>query len=180
MTQTLIRGSLTAEALVQSQTRPSGISGRQSGTKDSRLIDGPSQRRLLFNPRPGQVGLAVDKVALSMLSKYFSSALSVPFHQCSILILSPISDATQSLQLATTENNFVLHVVRYEHFTLCTIYSFSGGEAEVAFPASDIRRGLSRWPCGLKRRSAAAWLLGSRVRIPLRAWMFVPSVFCVA
>ena len=30
-----------------------------------------------------------------------------------------------------------------------------------------------RWPCGLKRWSAAAPLLRSRVRIPLKAWMFV-------
>jgi hypothetical protein len=29
----------------------------------------------------------------------------------------------------------------------------------------------------LRRRSAAAWLLGSRVRIPLRAWMFVSCVY---
>jgi hypothetical protein len=35
----------------------------------------------------------------------------------------------------------------------------------------------SRWPCGLRRRSAAAWLLGSRVRIPLREWMFVSRVY---
>jgi hypothetical protein len=30
----------------------------------------------------------------------------------------------------------------------------------------------SRCPRGLRRRSSAAWLLGSRVRIPLRTWMF--------
>jgi hypothetical protein len=30
----------------------------------------------------------------------------------------------------------------------------------------------SRWPRGLRRRSAAAWLLRAQVRIPLRAWMF--------
>jgi hypothetical protein len=35
--------------------------------------------------------------------------------------------------------------------------------------------GRSEWPRGL-RRSAAAWLLGSRVRIPLGAWMFVCCV----
>jgi hypothetical protein len=29
----------------------------------------------------------------------------------------------------------------------------------------------------LRRRSAAAWLLGSRVRIPLGAWMFVCCVY---
>jgi hypothetical protein len=36
--------------------------------------------------------------------------------------------------------------------------------------------GRSRWPRGLRRRSAAAWLLGSRARIPLGAWMFVCCV----
>ena len=37
----------------------------------------------------------------------------------------------------------------------------------------------SRWPYSLKRRYEAARLLGSRVRIPLRAWMFVCFVFVV-
>jgi hypothetical protein len=37
--------------------------------------------------------------------------------------------------------------------------------------------GRSHWPRGLRRRSAAAWLLGSRVRIPLGAWMFVSCVY---
>jgi hypothetical protein len=31
----------------------------------------------------------------------------------------------------------------------------------------------SQWPCVLRRRSAADRLLGLRVRIPPRAWMFV-------
>jgi hypothetical protein len=35
----------------------------------------------------------------------------------------------------------------------------------------------SQWPRGLRRRSAAAWLLRSRVRIPLGAWMFVSCVY---
>ena len=33
--------------------------------------------------------------------------------------------------------------------------------------------GWSRWPCGVRRGSAATWLLGSQVRISHRAWMFV-------
>ena len=37
----------------------------------------------------------------------------------------------------------------------------------------------SWWPCSLRRRSAAAWLFGSRIRIPLNAWMFVSCNFCV-
>jgi len=39
--------------------------------------------------------------------------------------------------------------------------------------------GLCRCPCGLKRQSAAACQLGSRVQIPLKAWMFVLCVCCV-
>jgi hypothetical protein len=37
----------------------------------------------------------------------------------------------------------------------------------------------SRWPLGLRRRSSAAWLLESRVRIALRTWMFVCCVYVV-
>jgi len=36
----------------------------------------------------------------------------------------------------------------------------------------------SQWPCGLKRRSAAAHLLSFWVRIPAGAWMFVVSALC--
>jgi hypothetical protein len=35
---------------------------------------------------------------------------------------------------------------------------------------------LYEWPRGLSRRSAAAWLLGSRVRFTVGAWMFVCCV----
>jgi len=36
----------------------------------------------------------------------------------------------------------------------------------------------SQWPRGLRRRSAAARLLGFRVRIPPATWMSVLSVLC--
>jgi hypothetical protein len=36
-----------------------------------------------------------------------------------------------------------------------------------------------RWPYGLRRRSAVSLLPESRVRIPLRAWMFVSCSCCV-
>ena len=39
--------------------------------------------------------------------------------------------------------------------------------------------GRSQWPCGLRRRSTAARLLRSWVRIPSRACMFVCCVCCV-
>jgi len=37
----------------------------------------------------------------------------------------------------------------------------------------------SPWPCGRRRRSEADWLLGSRVLVPLRTWMYVCCVGCV-
>jgi hypothetical protein len=44
-----------------------------------------------------------------------------------------------------------------------------------------VKSSISRfqWPRGLRRRSAAAWLLGSRVRIPLGTWMFVSCFYVV-
>jgi hypothetical protein len=39
--------------------------------------------------------------------------------------------------------------------------------------------GQSQWPRGLRRRSTAARLLRSSVRIPPEAWMFVCCVCCV-
>src|SRR5215469_3299969 len=42
-----------------------------------------------------------------------------------------------------------------------------------------LRDSRSQWPCGLKRRSSAARLLRSWVRIPPGAWMFVCCECCV-
>jgi hypothetical protein len=41
-----------------------------------------------------------------------------------------------------------------------------------------INLSLSRCPCGVRRRPESARLLGSRVRIPLKACMFVSCVLC--
>jgi hypothetical protein len=53
-----------------------------------------------------------------------------------------------------------------DHFTLniVTVHPFEG---------------RSQWPCGLRRGSAAARLLGSWVRIPPEAWMSVSCECCV-
>jgi len=41
-----------------------------------------------------------------------------------------------------------------------------------------INLSLSRCPCGVRRRPESARLLGTRVRIPLRACMLVSCVLC--
>jgi hypothetical protein len=52
----------------------------------------------------------------------------------------------------------------YNHVLLLPLYHFVGG---------------SQLPCGLRSVSAATRLLGSRVRIPPKAWMSVSYVCCV-
>jgi hypothetical protein len=42
-----------------------------------------------------------------------------------------------------------------------------------------VTTGRTRCPCSLRRWSAAGSSLGSRVRIPLRSWMFITCVCCV-
>jgi len=60
--------------------------------------------------------------------------------------------------------------IRISHKQKSEDYDFSG---LIKFMLSSL------WPCGLRRRSAAARLLGLWVRIqPAAAWMFVVSVVC--
>jgi hypothetical protein len=49
----------------------------------------------------------------------------------------------------------------------------TANEALSYFASTIYTHRRSQWPRSLWRRSAVAWLLGSRVRIPLGAWMFV-------
>jgi hypothetical protein len=51
------------------------------------------------------------------------------------------------------------------------------GGIGTGFYTAAVIEGRSQWPRSLRRRSTAAWLLGSRVRIPLGAWMFVSCVY---
>jgi hypothetical protein len=47
----------------------------------------------------------------------------------------------------------------------------------INFNGPRLAGGRSQWPLGLKRRSAAAWVLGACVRIRLGAWMFFCCVY---
>jgi hypothetical protein len=55
----------------------------------------------------------------------------------------------------------------------------TANEARSYFASTIYPHRRSQWPRSLWRRSAVAWLLGSRVRIPLGAWMFV-ALSCVS
>jgi len=82
----------------------------------------------------------------------------------------------------------LLNIILLIHIMTSVMYG--GPEMYVIFYASEItlwyvdnssiinfRR--SQWSCGLRRRSSAARLLRSWVRIPPKAWMFVLWVLCV-
>jgi hypothetical protein len=61
------------------------------------------------------------------------------------------------------------------------IFSYDFSECSVLFICTDTntQHRRSQWPCGLRRGSAAARLLGLWVRIPPRAWMSVCCECCV-
>ena len=59
-----------------------------------------------------------------------------------------------------------------------SVYCFVLPASSTHFPDTYNNIRLSQWPLGLRRRSAAARLLRSWVRIPPTAWMFVVSVVC--
>ena len=82
-----------------------------------------------------------------------------------------------------TESQSVLYVIK----CLCCVFIFEMSSCLLhiyiyiyiyiyTHTHTYIRR--SQWPGGLRRRSAAARLLRSWVRIPPGAWMFVVSVVC--
>jgi hypothetical protein len=74
---------------------------------------------------------------------------------------------------------------RRHMWTDCRIMMLSAAEIKwhkmnVVFKlliGSNEKGSRSRWPRGIRRRSAAAWLLGSRDGIPLRALVFVSCVY---
>jgi len=61
----------------------------------------------------------------------------------------------------------------------CTAIHRSAMTVGFGFSVPSILVGRSQWPCGLRRRSAAARLLRSWFRIPPGAWMFVCCECCV-
>jgi hypothetical protein len=62
-----------------------------------------------------------------------------------------------------------------------TYVAWEGRNIAYVFASTDtmqyVNLGRSQWPRDLRHRTAASWLLGSWVRIPLVAWMFVCCVY---
>ena len=96
--------------------------------------------------------LCHGKIELYMLSTNITSGIYMRLHE---IILSK-----QRMRSSLITNFDVLNFLKL-FYTLILDYS------------------QSQWPRGLRRRSAAARLLRSWVRIPPRAWMFVCCECCV-
>ena len=67
------------------------------------------------------------------------------------------------------------HAHTYGHYITTSL----GGTSLIKIRINNVAIGRSHWPRGLRRRSAAARLLRSWVRIPPGAWMFVCCECCV-
>jgi hypothetical protein len=65
------------------------------------------------------------------------------------------------------------------HVSTSTRSSLRGHIQRYTNTTNILSKGRSQWPRGLRRRSSAARLLRSWVRIPTEAWMFVCCEFCV-
>jgi len=76
-------------------------------------------------------------------------------------------------RLATNNMNKLVFVIE------TVVFRGVGTGMLLLFESSNVFIGRSQWPRGLSRRSSAARLLRSWVRIPPRAWMFVCCECCV-
>ena len=82
------------------------------------------------------------------------------------------------------ENVFVIIKMCYVHnqwydISCATLYVGGSNNVKHTINSNNNLNCRSQWPCGLRRRSTAACLLRSWVRIPPRAWMFVCCDCCV-
>jgi hypothetical protein len=87
---------------------------RQAMTWFRWLVAGVSWWRCGFDTKPVHAAVTKDKVAVTRFcfSEYFSSLLSVGFHQSPILIHSSITDNIYSLILTVSLNNTHLPMIK--------------------------------------------------------------------
>ena len=78
---------------------------------------------------------------------------------------SSINHSLPSLMSRNNRHSYTRIICVYMHYSTCSKYEHAKG---------------FQWPCDLRRRSSAASLLGSRLRIPLKLeYSFVFVVCCV-
>ena len=91
----------------------------------------------------------------------------------------PIAQIYEPIFLPVLVNRRLPYFVFFDVLTLTVVKKLvmTANSCSVIFLINSIRE--SKWPRGLRRRSTAARLLRSWVRIPRWAWMFVCCVCCV-
>jgi len=100
------------------------------------------------------------------------------------LLITANRAAPRPIQVVNTRSSVQRQIVQRLFQRLCqVITAYRTTLPKIRIPRTimfdKLWRSRSRWPHGLRHRSAAARLLGSQVRIPLRAWMLVSCVCCV-
>jgi hypothetical protein len=109
------------------------------------------------------------------------------YHYCTQLTL--LENIFQVLKVFDDQHGFlcVFHVNRKmislsAHRNISRLHSLkrrlSAQKNEPQLYVRITKRGRTWWPCDLRRRSAAAWLLGSGIRIPLTAPSSLTFVVC--
>jgi hypothetical protein len=111
-----------------------------------------------------------------LLNNYYTIGLSLSPYE--IQKLRHLSYSSNSMEQNPAKIE-ALSWSRTSTFLAMGLYSEqdeSSPHAHMHFSIMYLNVSRSQWPRGLRRRSAAAWLLESRVRIPLGTWMFVCCV----
>ena len=121
------------------------------------------------------------------MASFLSALLFLPsiFHYAALLLAADSKQRGQALPSSS-------HDVNVETFEAAAAYGFDTRQGVRSLIYNRLiinndsqkhnyicKYSRSQWPCGLRRRSSAARLLRSWVRIPPKAWMFVLWVLCV-
>jgi hypothetical protein len=135
-----------------------------------------------------RVGLRISEDCLPIYWDQPTSTTAHNSHQFCVRLVPPVDGQVMPETCRDIEHQWSVVKVKSESGWLCYYVITSQDQwinvVCVWFRYAVIRSQVpgnvttqSRWPCHLKRRSGAAWFLGSRVRIPLRAWLLVYCVY---
>jgi hypothetical protein len=110
----------------------------------------------------------IDNFPETSVTNCHSTLHNIADERKSRITLTTFTDSlTNTRNVRSHKNNYIYIYIYIYIYVYTLIWS------------SYIQACRSRLPCRLSSRSAIAWLLGSLVRNPLRACIFVSCIFCV-